>query len=624
MQKSFLTFLMLVVCLCTNFSSATSNPYSIEIEETLMPGTPAIHSFAFAQSGGKWLFIGGRTNGLHGFTPATAFPKQFSNKNIFVVDPVSMQTWSRNIFLDLPFTVTDQFRSSNMESVQIGNKLYIVGGYGYDSTVNSLKTFSLLSVIDVNEIIQAVINGNSIAPFVRQITDSRMQVTGGELEKLGDYFYLTGGHIFTGGYRRTVNNQIYTDQIRKFKINDNGINISISDYSAFTDTTEYHRRDLNLVPALKDNGSTEYLIMYGGVFKRNIDLPYLNPIYIDDNSITVDYGYQQIMNQYTTAFMSAYNSSAGKMHTTFFGGMSLHSFNEITQSLEYDSLVPFIDDITTLTRNQDGTSGEIISTEKMPALLGTNAKFILSDSIPKYSNDVIKLDQITGRTLAGYVYGGIRALLPNNGASFPSEYILKVYITPDVPLPVELVSFNSSVSNSNVILNWITSSEQNNSGFEIERKISDRENNDWIKTGFVNGSGNSNVQNTYSFEDRNLSTGKYEYRLKQIDFNGNFSYFSLEDAVKIGIPDRFSLSQNYPNPFNPTTIINFQISKGNNVTLKIYNSSGSEIATLVNEFKEAGYYTYEFSASGNLASGVYYYKLNSGEFEDVKRMVLLK
>ena len=215
-------------------------------------------------------------------------------------------------------------------------------------------------------------------------------------------------------------------------------------------------------------------------------------------------------------------------------------------------------------------------------------------------------------------------MLPNNGASFPSEYILKVYITPDVPLPVELVSFNSSVSNSNVILNWITSSEQNNSGFEIERKISDRENNDWIKTGFVNGSGNSNVQNTYSFEDRNLSTGKYEYRLKQIDFNGNFSYFSLEDAVKIGIPDRFSLSQNYPNPFNPTTIINFQISKGNNVTLKIYNSSGSEIATLVNEFKEAGYYTYEFSASGNLASGVYYYKLNSGEFEDVKRMVLLK
>ncbi|MGB4851352.1 MAG: hypothetical protein WBQ38_03470, partial [Ignavibacteria bacterium] len=185
MQKSFLTFLMLVVCLCTNFSSATSNPYSIEIEETLMPGTPAIHSFAFAQSGGKWLFIGGRTNGLHGFTPATAFPKQFSNKNIFVVDPVSMQTWSRNIFLDLPFTVTDQFRSSNMESVQIGNKLYIIGGYGYDSTVNSLKTFSILSVIDVNEIITAVINGNSIAPFVRQITDSRMQVTGGELEKLG-------------------------------------------------------------------------------------------------------------------------------------------------------------------------------------------------------------------------------------------------------------------------------------------------------------------------------------------------------------------------------------------------------------------------------------------------------
>ena len=622
MTKSFIALLFALFSF--NSRAYSSDPYTIEVEEVSMPGTPAIHSFAFAQSGGKWLFIGGRTNGLHGFTPATAFPKQFSNKNIFVVDPVSMQTWSRNIFLDLPFTVTDQFRSSNMESVQIGNKLYIAGGYGYDSTVNSLKTFSLLTVIDVNEIIQSVISGSSIAPFVRQITDSRMQVTGGELQKLGDYFYLTGGHIFTGGYRRTVNNQIYTDQIRKFKINDNGINVSISDYSASTDTIEYHRRDLNLVPALKDNGLTEYLIIFGGVFKRNIDLPYLNPIYIEDNSITVDYGYEQLMNQYTTAYLSAYNSASGKMHTTFFGGMSLHTYNDITHTLEYDSLVPFIDDITTLTRNQDGTSGEIISTEKMPALLGTNAKFILSDSIPKYGNDVINLNQITGRTLAGYVYGGIRALLPNNGSSFPSEYILKVYITPDFPLPVELSSFSSSVVNRNVFLNWITSSEENNSGFEIERKVSGIENTEWIKTGFVNGKGNSTLPSTYSYEDGNLNTGNYEYRLKQIDFNGNYRYFNLSNEVIIGTPDRFSLSQNYPNPFNPSTMINFQISKGNNVTLKIYNSSGSEISTLVNEFKEPGYYSYEFSALGNLASGVYYCKLNSGEFEAVKRMILLK
>lgn len=622
MIKTFIAFLFILFSL--NSQAYSSDPYTIEIEQVSMPGTPAIHSFAFAQSGGKWLFIGGRTNGLHGFTPATAFPKQFSNTNIFVVDPGSTQTWSRNIFLDLPYTVTDQFRSSNMESVQSGNKLYIAGGYGYDSTVNSLKTFPLLTVVDVNEIIQAVINGNSIAPFVRQITDSRMQVTGGELEKLGDYFYLTGGHIFTGGYRRTVNNQIYTDQIRKFKINDNGINISISDYSASTDTIEYHRRDLNLVPALKDNGLTKYLIMYGGVFKRNIDLPYLNPIYIEDNSITVDYGYEQVMNQYTTAYLSAYNSAAGKMHTTFFGGMSLHTFNEITQALEYDSLVPFIDDITTLTRNQDGTSGEIISTEKMPALLGTNAKFILSDSVPHYDNDVINLNQITGRTLAGYVYGGIRALLPNNGSSFPSEYILKVYIIPDFPLPVEMLSFSSSVSRSNVLLNWVTSNEENNSGFEIERKVSDNINTDWMKTGFVKGKGSSNVRNTYTFEDRNLNTGKYEYRLKQTDFNGNYRYYNLTNEVIIGTPDRFSLSQNYPNPFNPSTVINFQISKGNNVTLKIYNSSGSEISTLVDEFKEAGYYSYEFSASGKLASGVYYCKLNSGGSEDVIRMILLK
>ena len=91
MVKTFIALMCVLFSL--NSQAYSADPYTIELEEVSMPGTPAIHSFAFAQSGGKWLFIGGRTNGLHGFTPATAFPKQFSNKNIFVVDPVSMQTW---------------------------------------------------------------------------------------------------------------------------------------------------------------------------------------------------------------------------------------------------------------------------------------------------------------------------------------------------------------------------------------------------------------------------------------------------------------------------------------------------------------------------------------------------
>jgi hypothetical protein len=623
-MKLFFTTLFLLFFLfsVTNIFAA-DEPYFIEVEEVVMPGTPAIHSFAFAQSGGKWLFIGGRINGLHGFTPSTSFPKQYSNKNIFVVDPVTGQTWTKNIFTDFPFSIADQLRSTNMQYFQEGNKLYITGGYGYDSTVNSLKTFPLLTVIDVNEMINGIISGTSVSSYLRQVSDSRMQVTGGEMCKLGEYFYLLGGHVFTGGYRRGVNNQVYTNQFKKFKINDNGITVGISDYTSQTDTVEYHRRDMNVVPALKPGGINEYYILYGGVFKSNIDLPYLNPVYIDENSAVVDYGYEQKMNQYTTANMNVFNLNSGSMHTTFFGGISLYSYNEITQTLDYDSLVPFINDITTLTRFSNGSSEEKISAEKMPALLGANAKFILNDSVPHYSNGIIKLNQLSGRTCVGYIYGGIRAILPNNGNSFPSEYILRVYITPDFPLPVELESFTSEVIGRDIKLYWTTASEHNNSGFEVERKYPDIENSDWKKIGFIHGIGNSNVQKNYYYTDRNLNTGKYIYRLKQIDFNGDFRYFNLTSGVSIDAPVRFMLSQNFPNPYNPNTAINFQIPEDNKVTLEVYNSSGNRVMTVLNEYKNSGYYSVNFNGS-SLASGVYYYKLQAGNFISVKKMILLK
>jgi len=624
-MKPILSF---VLCLISLFSSfeiyGVDDPYTVELEQINIPGSPLIHSFAFAQSGGKWLFLGGRINGLHGFTAVNSFPKQYSNISIFVVDPVTNQTWSRNIFLDLPFAAADQLRSTNMQYTQVGNKLYFAGGYGYDSTSNGLITFPILKVIDVSEIINAVTNGTSVSPFVRQVTDSRLQVTGGELHKLGDYFYLIGGHKFTGTYRRNVNNQVYTNQIKKFKVIDDGISVSISDYSALTDTVEYHRRDMNVVSAIKPDGISPYLILYGGVFKYNIELPYLNPIYIDESGTTVDYGFEQKLSQYTCSNMTLFNSSNQKMHTTFFGGTSLYYYNEISNSLVYDSLVPFIKDITTLTKNSNGSSEEKVLDLKFPALLGTNTKFILNESIPHYENDVIKLDQLTGRTFAGYIFGGIHAQLPNNGASSPSEYIFKVYITPDVPLPVELASFTSSVIDRNVYLSWSTLTEFNNSGFDIERNVVNNTGlNEWVKAGSVRGYGTSNTTQNYFYEDRGLVSGKYKYRLKQIDYNGNFEYFELSDEAVIGVPEKYYLSQNYPNPFNPVTHLEFGISNLGFVSLKVYDILGNEVATLVNEVKPAGFYSVEFSAE-KLASGVYYYRLNSGGYIETKKLVVLK
>jgi hypothetical protein len=186
-------------------------------------------------------------------------------------------------------------------------------------------------------------------------------------------------------------------------------------------------------------------------------------------------------------------------------------------------------------------------------------------------------------------------------------------------LPVELSSFVSLISGNDVTLNWSTSSELNNSGFEIERSTG----NQWMKVGFVSGNGTTSSANSYSFTDRNVNSGNYNYRLKQVDFNGNFEYFNLNSEVIIGVPSKFELSQNYPNPFNPSTRINYQLPNDGNVKISVFDNSGKEVMTLVNGFKTAGYYSVDMNAS-TLSSGVYFYHLTAGDFSAVKKMLLVK
>ncbi|MBS1517772.1 MAG: VCBS repeat-containing protein [Bacteroidetes bacterium] len=199
-----------------------------------------------------------------------------------------------------------------------------------------------------------------------------------------------------------------------------------------------------------------------------------------------------------------------------------------------------------------------------------------------------------------------------------------ILLNGDSPLPVELSSFSSSVNSNSVKLNWSTSSEQNNSGFEIQRtSLKNESPYAWTKIGFAEGQGNSNSSANYNFEDKNLLSGKYKYRLKQIDFNGNFKYYDLSNEVVIGIPTSTEFMQNHPNPFNPVTNISYRLSENGFVTLKVFDNSGRELKTLVNEFKEAGYYTIEFNGS-NLASGIYFYKLTAGDFVQTKKLSLVK
>ncbi len=194
----------------------------------------------------------------------------------------------------------------------------------------------------------------------------------------------------------------------------------------------------------------------------------------------------------------------------------------------------------------------------------------------------------------------------------------------DAVLPVELSSFVSSINGNDVTLNWTTASETNNSGFDIERSAI---NGTWAAVGNVAGNGTSSNGHSYSFTDRGVSSGNYNYRLKQIDFNGNFEYFQLSNEVNVGIPNQFDLSQNYPNPFNPSTNINYDIPVDGKVNITVFDMSGKEVGTLVNEVKTAGYYTINFNAS-SLSSGIYFYKIsldaNGQNFVSTKKMTLIK
>jgi len=192
------------------------------------------------------------------------------------------------------------------------------------------------------------------------------------------------------------------------------------------------------------------------------------------------------------------------------------------------------------------------------------------------------------------------------------------------PLPIEMASFSSTVNRNNVSLNWSTSTETNNSGFDIERKLVGA--TDWLKAGNVAGSGTTSEVRNYTFRER-TSTGNYNYRLKQIDFNGNHAYFSLSNEVIVGVPSTYALSQNYPNPFNPTTKIDYDLPYDGKVSITLYDLTGREVSKLVNEVKTAGYYTVQFNAS-NLSSGMYLYRIsaegNNNSFITSKKMVLIK
>jgi hypothetical protein len=473
-------------------------PFQVDLVEVSFPGAPALHSFAAAQLDGKWLFIGGRTNGIHSFDPLPInnFPPSQANHWVWVVDPGQSRATSVDLYSITPplGLIADALSSNNAQSFQDGHTLYIIGGYGYNRSTNLMQTFPTLTAINVPGIIAAVESGTTenFASHIRQSEpDERLKVTGGELEKIGENYFLVFGQRFDGLYNPADvgNDQQYTDEVRIFTIVDDGTNPpSIANYTTIPappsepgdpQPNQFHRRDLNVVPAIRSPNGTPGINVYGGVFTTAFT-PYLNPIYIDSDgsahSAAIDRAFNQYMNQYDTARMALFDTAQGNLYTVFFGGISYGvlgpdgassaqeraeprvPYADLIQveaksdasGFRLDPNIPFIDQTTAITLRADGTSQQCVLARRhqlkltpqqlLPERLGTNARILPAPDVPAFDNGVIKLRSLQGPTLVGYMYGGMRTTDANptgTGQSFASNRVFKVLIK---PIPVACIA----------------------------------------------------------------------------------------------------------------------------------------------------------------------------------------
>jgi len=254
-------------------------------------------------------------------------------------------------------------------------------------------------------------------------------------------------------------------------------------------------------------------------------------------------------------------------------------------------------------------------------LFDVNANYYNQQAIAPYPIDCSFGQLIAG---VGWNWSPVYAS-PPNPTETPTEVLLsgvayyQTIVTDDL-VPVELTSFTANVVNDFIQLNWQTATEVNNQGFEIERRT---EATEFRTIGFVEGNGTTTEQSSYSYLDKTFDQGINYYRLKQVDYDGSYSYSNEVEVDVTSSPTVFDLAQNFPNPFNPTANIKFSVPESGNVKLSVYNLVGEEVAVLVNGFSQVGTFEVKFDAS-NLSTGVYLYKLQSANYIQTKKMMLLK
>ncbi|CUI16698.1 hypothetical protein PNK_1081 [Candidatus Protochlamydia naegleriophila] len=434
-------------------------PFRVQVELADFGLPNGIHSYAFGRYRNKWLFIAGRTNGMHGFNPDTGnFPLQQQNRVIYVVDPEKKKVYSRALTdpqSGLTLEQVDLLSVTSPQSYQRGHTLYITGGYGVDSATGQFSTKPFLTAINLPGLIHWVTHHShheTAAQHIRQISDPIFQVTGGYMAQVDKGpTLLVFGQNFRGFYVAESNGE-YTQQVRRFRILDNGKKLSFIPLSSKPEepNPDLRRRDLNIVPMIftKAGKQKEGLVAFSGVFTPTTGI-WTVPVEISRTGKSFMANpakastFKQGMNNYTCPFLGIFSCKDNAVYTIFFGGISFGYF--VDGQFQTDSEFPFINQFTTIKRSHKGLYTQhlmssqypvILSTESNPGnqlLFGAGADFIPSKHLPRFNNDIAKLEEIDRPILAGYIVGGIQSTLPNTNTlsdSAASPYIFKVTLIP--------------------------------------------------------------------------------------------------------------------------------------------------------------------------------------------------
>ncbi len=438
--------------------SGSELPFQIVIEQANFRLPVGFHSGVVGVSKGKWVFIAGRINGLHGFG-SDPFPPDQQNSSIYVVD---FQTGAVNFrALNDPSSGLSEQQIETLsvtspQGHQEGDTLYMTGGYGVDSSTGTYGTKPVLTALYLPGIIDWVIKGgagkNSVAKNMQQLYNQQFQITGGRMYKLGNMTQLVFGQNFDGVYT-TDSNGIYSKQVRQFVIKSVGGKLAADYYSSMPALPDpnFRRRDLNVIPTmLKDsNNLLQYgLVAYAGVFTLASGVwtvPVVingvnDPVMADPNSPS---SFKQGMNQYVCATASLYSGKNASNYHIFFGGISYGFYQNGVFTT--DSGIPFINQVTTVKMDMNGNFTQYLMPNQYPTILSTASNpgnallfgagaYFIPNNIPQYPNKVINLDAIKQSTVIGYIVGGIQSTLPNTNVdsdSAASPYVFKVTLVPN-------------------------------------------------------------------------------------------------------------------------------------------------------------------------------------------------